>query len=283
MSDPYSRAHLFDGQVLHSKIANFQLCDISDPLIKQHIDAPEGVRAECDKVTGWYDSDYLEQIRQLIRRKVAGLLTGRVISDAECSDLLGDPKADLDELAGKKKGGEKAATRSRSRSRSASTSSAGTQSGTDGEGGSEGGSGTEGSDAGTDDGTTGKKKARTRFANSRKSQTMPWKEKNIAKKARRAKARVETEEERVSLSSRLSTRLPLILSLLHLSPTFAHSLLALISLPALLVVHQGLRLRRALGVGGSGEGGPATSSSAGDWGRSGSEGPEDDEDDAMEE
>ncbi|ORY40014.1 RNA polymerase III transcription factor IIIC subunit-domain-containing protein [Leucosporidium creatinivorum] len=190
------RSHLFDGQVLHSKIANFQLCDISDPLIKQHVDASEGVRDTCDKQSAWYDSDYFEQIRQLVRRKVAGLLAGRVVSDAECADLLGDPKADVDELAGKKKGGEKRTTRSRSRS--ASASSNGGQSGTDGEGGSEGGSGTEGSDAGTDagDATTGKKKTRTRFSKSRKSQGMPWQEKDMAKKRRRAKARAETEEER---------------------------------------------------------------------------------------
>ncbi|KAI5481422.1 hypothetical protein MNV49_004178 [Pseudohyphozyma bogoriensis] len=92
-------SHTFDGQNIYSKIGSFQLIDISDPLAKSLINSTDGVLDECafsDGKEGWWDSDYFDQIRQIVRRKFTGLLSGIAVTDADCDDLLGDPT----ELAG---------------------------------------------------------------------------------------------------------------------------------------------------------------------------------------
>ncbi|GAA5913969.1 hypothetical protein JCM6882_002583 [Rhodosporidiobolus microsporus] len=85
-----NRSHEFDGQTIHSKIGNFQLCDISDPLLRSLIDSDEGVLPVCspDINEGWYAFDYFDQIRQVVRRKWQGLLGGLQVTDEDCADLL---------------------------------------------------------------------------------------------------------------------------------------------------------------------------------------------------
>lgn len=97
---------------MYGKIGHFQLCDISDPLLKSLIDSPDGVLSACssDPNEGWYAYDYLEQIRQILRRKWQGLLNGVKVSTAECEDLLawelskqsraGQPKRSRASMAG---------------------------------------------------------------------------------------------------------------------------------------------------------------------------------------
>src|SRR6266404_5212319 len=43
-----NRSHIFDGVTLTSETAAFQLCDITDPMLKQMIDEEEDVRDSCD-------------------------------------------------------------------------------------------------------------------------------------------------------------------------------------------------------------------------------------------
>ncbi|TKA54607.1 hypothetical protein B0A53_03014 [Rhodotorula sp. CCFEE 5036] len=105
-------SHEFDGEHVYGKIGHFQLCDISDPLLKSLIDSPDGVLSACssDPNEGWYAYDYLEQIRQILRRKWQGLLNGVKVSTAECEDLLawqlskqsraGQPKRSRASMAG---------------------------------------------------------------------------------------------------------------------------------------------------------------------------------------
>lgn len=89
----YSKEHLFDGKTAHGKIANFQLCDISDPLLQSLIQAREGVQPAClPDLEGWWDRDYFEQMRNVVRRKFLGCHNNVLISDTDCEDLLGDPK-----------------------------------------------------------------------------------------------------------------------------------------------------------------------------------------------
>ncbi|KPV78418.1 uncharacterized protein RHOBADRAFT_50887 [Rhodotorula graminis WP1] len=83
-------AHMFDGIHAHSKIANFQLVDVSDPLLSSLIHSTKGVLGACssDPSEGWFAHDYLEQIRQILRRKWLGALEATPVSDADCADLL---------------------------------------------------------------------------------------------------------------------------------------------------------------------------------------------------
>lgn len=77
---------------MYSKIGNFQLIDIVDPLSRALVDSTEGVLPACsrDANEGWYAFDYLDQIRQVVRRKFMALvLEGRRLEDRDCDDLLG--------------------------------------------------------------------------------------------------------------------------------------------------------------------------------------------------
>ncbi|GAA6059851.1 hypothetical protein JCM10212_007056 [Sporobolomyces blumeae] len=69
--DGSNLSHTFDGQRVYGKIGNFQLVDISDPLARALIDRADGVLSRCspDPNEGWYAFDYLEQIKQVVRRK----------------------------------------------------------------------------------------------------------------------------------------------------------------------------------------------------------------------
>lgn len=41
-------SHIFDGENVHGNIGNYQLCDLTDPLLKNLIQDEEFVREECD-------------------------------------------------------------------------------------------------------------------------------------------------------------------------------------------------------------------------------------------
>lgn len=165
----HSLEHVFDGVTVHSKIGNFQLIDIPDPLIAALIRSPVAIAPSCSAdAEGWYHRDHFEQIRNVVRRKFIGILSGVRVLDSDCDDLLGEPP--------------KAARRRGSVGGS----------GTDGEGSAGSGSGS-GGDGG---GKKGGKKAEKRKAPGR----APW-ETGGKKKGRgaRAPARDETDEEKVRL------------------------------------------------------------------------------------
>lgn len=83
------RSHVFDGLELNHSIGTYQLCDITDPLLKRLIESPKGVQARCRIRDGWYTSNAIEQIRSILRRKFHGLLDEkRRVGDLECVDLL---------------------------------------------------------------------------------------------------------------------------------------------------------------------------------------------------
>jgi general transcription factor 3C polypeptide 5 (transcription factor C subunit 1) len=48
-----NRSHIFDGVTLTSETAAFQLCDITDPMLKQMIEEEEDVRDSCSVGIFW--------------------------------------------------------------------------------------------------------------------------------------------------------------------------------------------------------------------------------------
>ncbi|KAK1924864.1 RNA polymerase III transcription factor IIIC subunit-domain-containing protein [Papiliotrema laurentii] len=66
--DP-TQEHIFDGKLLHRDRPDFQLCDITDPLIRRIIEDPKNLRDVCDPRSGWYEPSALEHIKQLTRLK----------------------------------------------------------------------------------------------------------------------------------------------------------------------------------------------------------------------
>ncbi|OCF36510.1 hypothetical protein I316_01759 [Kwoniella heveanensis BCC8398] len=66
--DP-KRTHIFDGQYLHRERADYQLCDVTDPLIAKYINEVPAYRKKCWKDGGWYPSALFKLIKALIRAK----------------------------------------------------------------------------------------------------------------------------------------------------------------------------------------------------------------------
>lgn len=48
------QTHVFDGVTLTKEVAAFQLCDISDPMLKEMIEDEDGLRDVCN--VGGFDS-----------------------------------------------------------------------------------------------------------------------------------------------------------------------------------------------------------------------------------
>ncbi|KAF9534434.1 RNA polymerase III transcription factor IIIC subunit-domain-containing protein [Crepidotus variabilis] len=81
-------SHIFDGHTLSKETAAFQLCDITDSMLKEMIEDPEGLRETCHEKDGWYTSHALEQVKTVLRHKFFSLLEGHPVSDEDCRALL---------------------------------------------------------------------------------------------------------------------------------------------------------------------------------------------------
>ncbi|KAF9263593.1 hypothetical protein L218DRAFT_927336 [Marasmius fiardii PR-910] len=87
-SDERRNSHMFDGRTLTKETAAFQLCDISDPMLKGMIESTEDLRETCDERDGWYSTHAYERIKVVLRLKFFSLLDGRVATDEECQEAL---------------------------------------------------------------------------------------------------------------------------------------------------------------------------------------------------
>ncbi|KAJ3807736.1 RNA polymerase III transcription factor IIIC subunit-domain-containing protein [Lentinula aff. lateritia] len=81
-------SHMFDGVNLTKETAAFQLCDITDVMLKEMIEDPDDVRDACDERDGWYSTHALERIKAVLRLKFFSLLDGRPATDEECQAVL---------------------------------------------------------------------------------------------------------------------------------------------------------------------------------------------------
>ncbi|CDO74112.1 hypothetical protein BN946_scf185043.g162 [Trametes cinnabarina] len=82
------RSHIFDGVTVTSETAAFQLCDITDPMLKEMIEDEDAVRETCNERDGWYTTHALERIKTVLRHKFFSLLLGHVATREECERLL---------------------------------------------------------------------------------------------------------------------------------------------------------------------------------------------------
>ncbi|KAF9076381.1 RNA polymerase III transcription factor IIIC subunit-domain-containing protein [Rhodocollybia butyracea] len=81
-------SHIFDGVNLTKETAAFQLCDITDPMLKKLIEDPDDLREVCDERDGWYTTHALERIKAVLRLKFFSLLDGRPATEEECQAVL---------------------------------------------------------------------------------------------------------------------------------------------------------------------------------------------------
>lgn len=74
--------------MVHRNIGNFQLIDVTDPYLMPKIRESPYVRETCDYVDGWWDGEFFEFIRQVIRRKFFALVNeGKTLPDEDFADL----------------------------------------------------------------------------------------------------------------------------------------------------------------------------------------------------
>ncbi|KAI0734983.1 RNA polymerase III transcription factor IIIC subunit-domain-containing protein [Fomitopsis betulina] len=82
------RSHIFDGVTVTKETAAFQLCDITDPMLKEMIEDEEDLRDACHERDGWYSTHAFERIKTVLRHKFFSLLGGHIASREECEALL---------------------------------------------------------------------------------------------------------------------------------------------------------------------------------------------------
>jgi len=81
-------SHIFDGTSTCRDIAVFQVCDITDPLLKRLIESIDSVQEFCDEHDGFYKHSELIKMRKVMRRKFRALTEGKTLNDDDFDDLL---------------------------------------------------------------------------------------------------------------------------------------------------------------------------------------------------
>ncbi|RHZ56367.1 hypothetical protein Glove_402g62 [Diversispora epigaea] len=83
-------SHIFDGHTTQRDIAVFQMCDITDPLLKRLIESPDSVQDDCSERDGHYKQSALLKMRKVMRRKFKALTEDKTLKDEDFEDLLCD-------------------------------------------------------------------------------------------------------------------------------------------------------------------------------------------------
>ncbi|OLL21742.1 Transcription factor tau subunit sfc1 [Neolecta irregularis DAH-3] len=80
-------SHIFDGKTLNIAGRTFQLCDITDPLIRQLLDQSQPPSSPHGTF-GWYTMDTMVKVRKIMRLKLKSLIDGRIPNDTEFTHIL---------------------------------------------------------------------------------------------------------------------------------------------------------------------------------------------------
>jgi general transcription factor 3C polypeptide 5 (transcription factor C subunit 1) len=68
-------SHVFDGERLYRDGKTWQICDVTDPLLRSIIDeAP--LREDCDDATGWFGNGTWSLLKMVMKEKIARLAAG---------------------------------------------------------------------------------------------------------------------------------------------------------------------------------------------------------------
>lgn len=80
-------SHVFDGEVYHTDGKVWQVCDITDPLLKELLDSA-AVRGSCDSSSGWYHGGRWAKIKAIMKTKLVGIQFGRSLTRADFAATL---------------------------------------------------------------------------------------------------------------------------------------------------------------------------------------------------
>ncbi|KAI9722971.1 MAG: hypothetical protein M1812_001420 [Candelaria pacifica] len=87
-----NKSHLFNGRnVVLTDGKTWQVCDISDPLLKQLL-STDNIRSKCDiEGDGWYHNGTLAKIKTIMKAKIRQIVEGRTLSDADFISVMNLP------------------------------------------------------------------------------------------------------------------------------------------------------------------------------------------------
>lgn len=71
-----SESHIFDGETFHSDGKVWQVCDITDPLLKEMLDNA-AVRETWDPSSGWYHGGLWAKVKAIMKTKLVAIQFGR--------------------------------------------------------------------------------------------------------------------------------------------------------------------------------------------------------------
>ncbi len=85
------QSHLFDGKQLDMDGKVWQVCDITDPILRSILDT-EHLRETCDlRSDGWYHNGTWAKAKVIMKAKIAKIMEGEVPSDTDFAKLLEIP------------------------------------------------------------------------------------------------------------------------------------------------------------------------------------------------
>ena len=80
-------SHLFDGQNYSGDAKLWQVCDITDPLLRKLLDDAK-VRANWDIVSGWYHGGLWAKIKGIMKTKLVAIKFNRKLQDSDFTATL---------------------------------------------------------------------------------------------------------------------------------------------------------------------------------------------------
>ncbi|KAI9767020.1 MAG: tau 95 subunit of transcription factor TFIIIC [Geoglossum simile] len=82
------QSHLFDGRHVELDGKVWQVCDITDPLLKGLLTDAKKLRTNCDKWDGWYTNGLWAKVKTIMRAKIRTIREGRIPTDLEFTEIL---------------------------------------------------------------------------------------------------------------------------------------------------------------------------------------------------
>lgn len=82
-----SQSHMFDGESYYTDSKVWQVCDITDPLLREMLGSA-AVRPECDINSGWYHGGLWAKVKAIMKTKLVAIQFGRDVSRQDFAATL---------------------------------------------------------------------------------------------------------------------------------------------------------------------------------------------------
>ncbi|KAH8176994.1 RNA polymerase III transcription factor (TF)IIIC subunit domain-containing protein [Sarocladium implicatum] len=86
-ADELSESHIFDGETYHTDGKVWQMCDVTDPMLKELIDHA-AVRPSLDASSGWFHGGLWAKIKAIMKTKLVAIQFGRHLTRRDFAATL---------------------------------------------------------------------------------------------------------------------------------------------------------------------------------------------------